>query len=86
VPQWPAILDAALAAHRAFEEFPSVGWDVAVTTDGIRVIEGNPYWSVHLAQKPSGRPLAAIGYNRILQAHLLASPCGVSRSKRAAAA
>jgi hypothetical protein len=59
LPHYTDVFALALAAHRAFSDFPSVGWDIAVTTDGPMVIEGNFNWDVVLAQQPHGSSLAA---------------------------
>lgn len=41
IPQWQAVLEAARRAARAFPEFRTVGWDVALTTTGPMILEGN---------------------------------------------
>ena len=57
LPFWKEALDLCLQAHRVFSEFPSVGWDVAITPDGPVLLEGNHDWDVALAQQPGCRPL-----------------------------
>lgn len=57
LPYWPAALDLCLRAHNVFLEFPSVGWDVAITPDGPVLLEGNHDWDVVLAQQAGTRPL-----------------------------
>lgn len=44
VPCWRDAVDSALMAHRAFPEFETLGWDVAVTDDGPRILEANAWW------------------------------------------
>ncbi|HKO89445.1 MAG TPA: sugar-transfer associated ATP-grasp domain-containing protein, partial [Burkholderiales bacterium] len=34
LPYWNEVVDLALRAHRSFSEFPSVGWDIAITPQG----------------------------------------------------
>jgi len=41
IPQWPALLEAARTAAGAFPEFRTVGWDVALTSNGPMILEGN---------------------------------------------
>jgi hypothetical protein len=41
LPLWSETLDAALNAHRTFPPFKVVGWDLAITPEGPKVIEGN---------------------------------------------
>ncbi|HTV00203.1 MAG TPA: sugar-transfer associated ATP-grasp domain-containing protein [Luteitalea sp.] len=57
LPDWPATLDLCIRAHRTFASHFSVGWDVALTTHGPVLVEGNYNWDVVLAQQPHGRPL-----------------------------
>lgn len=41
VPRWQAIVDLCIDAANKFPEFRTVGWDVAVTDDGLYLLEGN---------------------------------------------
>jgi len=41
LPDWPKMVETALAAARAFSDAPSIGWDIAFGADGPIVIEGN---------------------------------------------
>lgn len=41
VPHWREILAGLLAVHSKYPELPYVGWDVLVTEDGFRLLEGN---------------------------------------------
>ena len=60
VPGWPMLLQTALAAHAEFTDIYTVGWDLALTTEGPVVIEGNVNWDVVPHQRGGERPLAAI--------------------------
>ena len=41
IPFWSEILDVAVRAAGSFRELRTVGWDVALTTEGVFVLEGN---------------------------------------------
>ena len=41
VPEWEAVRDLTLALMDAFPELAHVGWDLAVSDRGVKVIEGN---------------------------------------------
>lgn len=59
LPRWIEVIDLCLKAHRVFNEFPSVGWDVALADEGPVLLEGNYNWDVVLAQQPRAHPLGA---------------------------
>jgi hypothetical protein len=44
IPQWTAVLDLALRAASVFAPVRTVGWDVAVTPFGVRLLEGNIWY------------------------------------------
>ncbi len=44
VPQWNAIVDLAMMAARAFSPVGMIGWDIALTTSGPVLLEGNTTW------------------------------------------
>jgi hypothetical protein len=50
LPAWRSTLEHVRAATRAFGEFPSLGWDVAISDKGPVVIEMNTYWCCELIQ------------------------------------
>jgi hypothetical protein len=41
---WPAVLALALAAQRAAAPVPFLGWDIALSAEGPRLLEGNNMW------------------------------------------
>ena len=57
--QWQEMVDVALKAHSMFSDLFSIGWDLAITSDGIRLLEGNINWGVapHQIAKPSLMPI-----------------------------
>jgi hypothetical protein len=46
VPQWSAIVDLSLRAHRHFHEFPFVGWRMALAGSGPVLVEAATDWGV----------------------------------------
>lgn len=61
LPHWPAVLEQALAAARAFPELPLLGHDLAITADGPVFLETNTKWKASLPQLAVGglRPILA---------------------------
>ncbi len=59
VPGWKDALDLCIAAHRAFPNTRTIGWDVAVSTQGVFLIEGNLNWAVGAHQALIGQGGAA---------------------------
>jgi hypothetical protein len=57
IPYWGEIVVLAQAAHRFVHNYVFLGWDVALTTDGPVLLEGNSGWDVLTMQKPQGTPL-----------------------------
>lgn len=47
LPCWPQVLELVQAAVRAFLPLRFVGWDVAITPDGPRLIEGNSFFDTN---------------------------------------
>ena len=41
IPNWKAVLDGCLEAHRLLPQCRYISWDVAVTPSGIEMVEGN---------------------------------------------
>jgi len=44
IPHWTAVLDLAMRAAGVFAPVRTVGWDVAVTPSGVRLLEGNIWY------------------------------------------
>jgi hypothetical protein len=59
LPNWKQVRELAICAHHVFAEFPSVGWDIAVTPEGPVLVEGNYNWDIVIAQQAGCRPLGA---------------------------
>jgi hypothetical protein len=50
IPFWQNVIDIVKNAHRLFYGLHSVGWDVCITDDGVKIIEGNDNWDTIDAQ------------------------------------
>ena len=50
VPCWNEVLALSRQVAKSMPDVRCVGWDVAVTTDGVRIIEGNCSWGTGLIQ------------------------------------
>lgn len=44
VPLWQEAVDMVLHAHRFFPDFRALGWDVAITPTGPKILEANAWW------------------------------------------
>lgn len=50
IPHFQEALDLACNAHKVFYGIHSIGWDIAFSTDGLMIIEGNDNWEISLMQ------------------------------------
>ncbi len=44
VPLWREAVETALRAHNSFPDFGALGWDVAITREGPKILEANAWW------------------------------------------
>lgn len=71
VPQWPQVAALARRAHAAaFRDYALVGWDIAPSSQGPVLIEGNAKPGVLMPQRAAGRGLAQGRYGALLAHHL----------------
>jgi hypothetical protein len=54
IPKWEEMIAYTKRAHKLFYGLHSIGWDVALTDDGIIIIEGNDNWDTTGVQLYSG--------------------------------
>ncbi len=47
---WQELENTALQAHANFPDLFSIGWDLTVTPEGVKLIEGNINWAVNAPQ------------------------------------
>lgn len=41
IPHWKKVIECAINAHKMLPDIQIIGWDIAVTKDGVDLIEGN---------------------------------------------
>lgn len=46
LPFWREICEHCINAHNKVKDVYSVGWDIAITADGVKLLEGNFNWNV----------------------------------------
>jgi len=57
LPQWAETVEVVRQAHLAFADRIVVGWDVAITDDGPRIIEGNGQFGLDMVQRTHRIPV-----------------------------
>ena len=72
VPLWPSVLALALAAQRAAAPVPFLGWDIALSTDGPLLLEGNNMWDGCLVTLSHEVPLGETPFPREFLRHWFA--------------
>lgn len=56
---WQEVMSLTKRAHHHFRQYPSLGWDVALTPSGAVLLEGNVTWDARLIQQPNDYALGA---------------------------
>ncbi|MCW8878893.1 MAG: hypothetical protein OQK51_17720 [Kangiellaceae bacterium] len=46
LPLWNEIRISAINSHKAFKDIQAIGWDLAITDRGVKLLEGNVNWGV----------------------------------------
>jgi hypothetical protein len=67
---WPDVQAAAIKAHRAFTDRILLGWDIAVTPDGVIIVEGNAMPDVAFLQRVHRQPIGQSPLAPLLRHHL----------------
>jgi hypothetical protein len=70
LPMWDSVRELVLKAHRAFNDWVVVGWDVAVVADGACLVEGNCGPDVDLIQRPLQTPFGSSRLGDLIAFHL----------------
>ncbi len=68
LPDWDTALQYVKLAHQACSSFVFIGWDVAFTPLGPRILEGNANWDAATYQTLRGEPLGHTKFADILAA------------------
>jgi glutathione synthase/RimK-type ligase-like ATP-grasp enzyme len=70
LPMWDEVKALAIQAHRAFDDRPLVGWDIAILADGPIVVEGNGSPDMDLMQRFMERGFCEHRFAELLAFHL----------------
>jgi hypothetical protein len=80
ISNWPAIAAVARDAHRAFSGRMIIGWDLALATEGVFVIEGNSDADTHFLQRVHRQMIGHSPLAPLLRHHLSAAEALLTRS------
>lgn len=66
LPDWPALRDLAEMAHRHFDSYAVIGWDIALLESGPVIIEANGAPDLDIIQRTAQRPLGSERLGRLM--------------------
>lgn len=70
LPMWNDVCDLVRRAHSAFHDWVVIGWDVAITAEGARLVEGNSGPDIDLIQRPLRTAFGDARLGELLAHHL----------------
>jgi hypothetical protein len=70
LPIWEKVKALSIQAHRTCKDRTVIGWDIAITSDGPRIVEGNSGPDVDLLQRPMRRGLGCGRLGELMAFHL----------------
>jgi hypothetical protein len=70
LPMWREAIDLVERAHRAFDEYVVVGWDVAFLDDGPALVEGNRGPDIDILQRTGKGPIGNGRFGELLAYNL----------------
>lgn len=70
LPLWPELRELAARAHGHFGDRLVIGWDIALTPQGLVIVEGNAATDVDIIQRPHRAPLGGTRYAELIAWHL----------------
>jgi hypothetical protein len=74
LPLWPETIALACLAHAAFAPRMIVGWDIAITSKGPLLIEGNGAPGIDLIQRAYREPIGNSRAGELIAYHLRNNP------------
>ena len=75
LPDWDEFRSFAESAHRAFSDRIMVGWDIAITPDGLLVVEGNGSPDLDIMQRAYRRGWMTDRLGQLLSHHVVEFGC-----------
>ncbi len=54
LPYWSEVKQLSIRAHAQFQDVATIGWDVVILPDGVKLLEGNLNWGVSTSQVLDG--------------------------------
>lgn len=70
LPRWAEFVELSCRAHGYFKDRLIIGWDIALTPNGLLIVEGNSAADVDNIQRPHRAPLGLSRYAEIAIWHL----------------
>jgi hypothetical protein len=70
LPMWNELCDLVHRAHSVFDDWVVIGWDVAITAEGPRLVEGNSGPDIDLIQRPLRMAFGDTRLGELLAFHL----------------
>jgi hypothetical protein len=67
VPDWAAVKQLAVTAHKLFPDMRLLGWDIALTADGPVALETNAGWDVAMPQIALQQPLGETQFAKLCE-------------------
>jgi len=65
-PNSKEMISACVEAHRLLDNLTTIGWDVIISNQGIKIIEGNRAWGSEIIQASLRKPLLTGQYGTLL--------------------
>jgi putative polysaccharide biosynthesis protein len=75
LPHWDEFRDFTESAHRAFADRIMVGWDIAITSEGLLVVEGNGSPDLDIMQRAYRRGWMTDRLGQLLSHHVVEFGC-----------
>ncbi|WP_119305210.1 sugar-transfer associated ATP-grasp domain-containing protein [Dongia deserti] len=70
LPMWREVIELVQNAHRAFNDYVLIGWDVAFLDDGPALVEGNRGPDIDILQRTSRGPIGNDRFGELLAYNL----------------